>query len=179
MAKCALRESWKKNWYVKGERGDDIIYHWRAALLAPHRTWLGQSRKHDGVRADSVILPWEELSNMEMEGRHFAMSERADGKQKGENKQTSWETGRRGWLSKDREIGSWKKDAWEQLVIFLQSTANLPSFLAMRVPPGYKMLSVLWDFGNGIGLSTWAIILFGRGHSPPKSYCSPVGFLKK
>lgn len=140
---------------------------------------LGQSRKQDGVRADSIILPWEELSNMEMEGRHFAMSERADGKQKGENKQTSWETGRRGWLSKDREIGSWKKDAWEQLVIFLQSTANLPSFLAMRVPPGCKMLSVLWDFGNGIGLSTWAIILFGRGHSPPKSYCSPVGFLKK
>lgn len=45
------------------------------------------------------------------------MSERVDSKRKEETKQTSWETGRRGWLSKDREIGSWKKDAWEQLVI--------------------------------------------------------------
>lgn len=93
------------------------------------------------MRADSITLPWKELSNMDMEGRHFAMSERVDSKRKGETKQTSWETGRRGWLSKDREIGSWKKDAWEQLVICFKS--NLPSLLAKGLPPSCKILSVL------------------------------------
>lgn len=95
------------------------------------------------MRGDRVTLPWKELSNMEMEGRHFAMSERVDSEQKGETKQTSWETGRRGRLSKDREIGSWKKDACEQLVICFRSIANLPSLLAMGLPPTCKILSVL------------------------------------
>lgn len=95
------------------------------------------------MRTHSVMLPWNEPSNMETEGKGFAMSERVNSKQKGENKQTSWETGRRRWLSKDREIGSWKKDAWQQLVICFQSTANLPSLLAMGLLPSCKILSVL------------------------------------
>lgn len=56
-----------------------------------------------------VTLPWKDLSNVEREGRHFAMNERVSSGEKGETKRTSWQTGCGGWLLRDREIGSWKK----------------------------------------------------------------------
>lgn len=69
-----------------------------------------------------------------------------------------------------------EKKACEELVICFQSIANLPSLMAMGLPPRCKILSVLC---TGTGLSTWVKIPFGRGHSPPELYSSPVGFLKK
>lgn len=108
-----------------------------------------------------------------------SQSERVGRGEKGETKLTSWKTGRGGCPLKDREIGSWKKEACEELVICFQSIANLPSLRAMGLPHRCKILSVLWDVGTGTGLSTQAKIPFGRGHSPPKSYSSLVGFLRK
>lgn len=61
--------------------------------------------RQGGGRGERVTLPWKELSNVEREERRFATSERVGSGEKGETKQTSWETGHGGWLLKDREIG--------------------------------------------------------------------------